>query len=331
MNVRSASILLCTYNRAALLRDTLTALQAMDAVADCATEIIVVDNNSTDDTPAVIAQSAAAGPLPVIHLYESRQGKSFALNTGFARARGDVLALTDDDVQPAPDWLARIVANFRRLDGVSFVFGKVLPRWGSPPPPELLEPMARDLWGPLALVDYGDEPTVYSAELPGQRLPVGANVAFATSALRTVGNWRTDLGKVNNTLIAGEDHELFIRLRRFGLFSGYYDPQVTVRHYVPPYRLTPQYFRRWNFWWGKTQALMLPELFLELDLTRVPHVTGVPRFIYRQGLQQIGRWLRTLPRRDRLARMSAESRMMQSLGLVTECWRRHLQRRRAAL
>jgi glycosyltransferase involved in cell wall biosynthesis len=331
MKVGSASILICSYNRAALLRETLAALQAMDPVADCATEIIVVDNNSTDETPAVIAQSAAAGPLPVIHLNETRQGKSFALNTGFARARGEVIALTDDDVLPAPGWLARIVADFRRLDGVSFVCGKVLPRWGSPPPPELLHPRARDLWGPLALVDYGDEPFVYEPELPGHRLPVGANVAFAAAALRIVGNWRTDLGKVNNTLIAGEDHELFVRLRRFGLFSGYYDPEVTVRHYVPPHRLTRQYFRRWNFWWGKTQALMLPDLFLELDMARVPHVKGVPRFIYRESLQQLGRWLGTLPRRDRLARMTEESRMMQLFGLVTECWRRDLRRRGAAL
>ena len=111
---------------------------------------------------------------------ESKQGKSFALNCALAHARGEILALTDDDVLPAPDWLARIVADFREHD-VTFVFGKVLPRWGAMPPPELLGRRAQDIWGPLAIVDYGDTPQVYSPDCTGQRLPIGANVAFAAA------------------------------------------------------------------------------------------------------------------------------------------------------
>src|SRR5205085_8446318 len=64
-------------------------------------------------------------------------------------------------------------------------------------------------------------------------------------------------GKVNNTLISGEDHEIFMRLRRRSLYAGYYDPELTVRHYVPPGRLTRRYFRQWYFWHGKTQALKI--------------------------------------------------------------------------
>ena len=100
-------------------------------------------------------------------------------------------------------------------DGVVFVFGKVLPRWGVTPPPEMVTVRARDIWGPLALVDYGDETIQYDAAAFGtQRLPVGANLAIRRDAIERVGGWRTDLGKVDNTLIAGEDHELCVRLYR---------------------------------------------------------------------------------------------------------------------
>ncbi len=324
MKVDRATVLVCTYNRAPLLRQTLEALRTMDAVTGCDVDITVVDNNSTDDTPAVVAEAARDAGIRVTYLREQQQGKSFALNRGLAGARGDIVALTDDDVLPSADWLGRIVADFRERN-VTFVFGKVLPWWGCFPPPELLTRRAQEIWGPLAIVDYGDVPTAYVKEHTGQRLPVGANLAFATAALVTIGGWRTDLGKVNNTLISGEDHEIFMRLRRFDLYAGYYDPLVQVRHYVPASRLTRRYFRNWFFWHGKTQALMLDDLYATLDMSRVPRVAGVPRFLYRQAFQQWCKWLGKLGGRDALGVLIEELRMLQFAGLFVERWRRQAQ------
>lgn len=322
MKVTSASIVVCTYNRAAMLRETLAALQDMAVPDGCACDIVVVDNNSTDTTREVIAQFAAA-KFPVVYLHEGRQGKSFALNRALAHCQSDIIVLTDDDVLPAANWLERIVAVFRERD-VTFVFGKVLPRWGCVPPPELLTLRAQDIWGPLAIVDYGDQPVEYVASSTGQRLPIGANLAFARDALVKIGGWRTDLGKVNNTLISGEDHEIFMRLRRANAYAGYYDPQNAVKHYVPPSRLTRQYFRRWFFWHGKTEALMLDELFYDLDMSRVPRIGGVPRFLYRQAARQLWMWLRQLGSHDALAVFIEELRSLQYLGLMAEGWRHYL-------
>jgi glucosyl-dolichyl phosphate glucuronosyltransferase len=321
VKVGSASILICTYNRARLLRDTLAALQALTLPPDCDVEIIVVDNNSSDNTPLVVAEARRDARIRVVAARETSQGKSFALNRGLEMAGGDIVALTDDDVWPDPDWLSRIVSDFRERD-VTFVFGKVLPRWGQLPPPEILTPPAQDIWGPLAIVDYGDEPVDYVAESTGQRLPIGANLAFAREALVTIGGWRTDLGKVNNTLISGEDHEIFMRVRRYGLYRGYYDPAVSVRHFVPASRLTREYFRRWFFWHGKTQALMLEDLHPDLELSRVPRIAGVPRFLYRQTVEQLWQWVRALGRRDALGVMTEELRAIQFVGMLCECWRR---------
>ena len=321
MTVTSATILICSYNRAALLRESLKSMSALTPPPNCEVEIIVVDNNSTDTTSQVIAEAATQSPFRIIGLQETSQGKSFALNRGLQAATGDIIALTDDDVWPDAEWLHRIVARFRERE-VTFVFGKVLPRWGTVPPADLLTTSAQDIWGPLALVDYGDEPAEYVAERTGQRLPIGANLAFRRDALLRVGGWRTDLGKVNNTLTSGEDHEIFCRLRRFNLYSGFYDPAIAVRHYVPARRLTRGYFRQWFFWSGKTHALMLNDLYPHLDIDRVMHIGGVPRFLWRQALQQLNRYLWTrYPRTPALAALKEELRLLQYCGLIAGCWR----------
>jgi glycosyltransferase involved in cell wall biosynthesis len=314
------SIVICTYNRAWLLRETLAALQTIDLPDECRTEIIVVDNNSTDDTAAIVAEAARDSRVPLVSLFEPRQGKSFALNTALSHAQGEILAHLDDDVLPSREWLARIVRSFRERD-VTFVFGKVLPRWVCPPPPELLTPPAQEIWGPLGLVDYGDEPVEYRPESTAQRLPVGGNLAFSRAALVEIGGWRNDLGKVNNTLISGEDYEIFMRLRRFRLYAGYYDPAAAVRHFVPAERLTRRYFRRWFFWHGKTQALMLGAVYPELDMSSVPTIAGVPRFVYRQAVQQCIRYLRSRVSGPTLTARIAELHLIRYLGLLVGCYR----------
>src|SRR5262245_9219454 len=116
--VESLSVLICTYNRSQLLKQTLDTLQRATPPPNCAVEIIVVDNNSSDDTHDVVGRNATTGQFPVRYLFERQQGKGFALNSGLAIARGDVIALTDDDVLPTRDWLVRLCANFESADMV---------------------------------------------------------------------------------------------------------------------------------------------------------------------------------------------------------------------
>jgi GT2 family glycosyltransferase len=187
-----------------------------------------------------------------------------------------------------------------------------------PPPSYLLTRRAQDIWGPLALVDYGDEPILYSAEVPKQRRPVGANLAFRRDVIEAIGGWRTDLGKVNNSLISGEDHEIFFRLRRAGQYRGIYDPRIRVVHDVPASRLRRSYFRRWFFFAGLTRARMREDLYDWPDLTRVPHIAGVPRFLYRELIRECMRFLRTLAS-GRLERFIQQLQIVRLLGLMWGC------------
>jgi hypothetical protein len=112
-----------------------------------------------------------------------------------------------------------------------------------------------------------------------------------------------------------------MRLRRFNLYAGYYDPELTVRHLVPAARLTRRYFRQWFFWHGKTQALMLDDLYPQLDMARVPHVARIPRFAYRQALHQVWRWMSTR-HGDPLIALAEELRLLRYTGLFAGCWQR---------
>src|SRR4030095_14375647 len=165
-------------------------------------------------------------------------------------------------------------------------------------------------------------------DAPGQRLPIGANVAISRDALLTIGGWRTDLGKFNNSLLSGEDHEIFMRLRRCGLYAGYYDPRIVVHHYVPAHRLTRSYFRRWFYWNGKTAARMLPDMYPELDMSRVPRIAGVPRFAIRQALQQGREWAAMRLRHNTLEALIEELTFIRYIGMFVQCWQHSRQARR---
>ena len=168
----------------------------------------------------VAAGGRARRAFPITLLQRTPAGQELrAQHAGSRRARGDVVALTDDDVLPATDWLRADRRGLPRRSDVTFVFGKVLPRWGCTPPPELLTSAGAGHLGSArdrrlrrrAAVDY-------RADSQGQRLPIGANLAFRAIGAGHDRRLADRPGKVNNTLISGEDHEIFMRLRRHGLY-----------------------------------------------------------------------------------------------------------------
>ena len=146
------TLLVCTFNRCGDLRELLETAFVQTTDGTFTYEVLVVDNNSTDDTRAVVEAFLTRSPRKVRYLFEGRQGKSYALNTGVAAARGAIVTIVDDDFILPPDWVQKIVAAFRADPARSFVSGKILPRWLGDLPGWL----SPDLWSPVALIDYGD-------------------------------------------------------------------------------------------------------------------------------------------------------------------------------
>jgi len=194
----------------------------------------------------------------------------------------------------------------------------VLPWWAAQPPPMFTDPRIQPLWGPLGLLDHGDTVQRHVDDDRRRRLPIGGNLAFRRETLVAVGGWRTDLGKVDNTLICGEDHEIFLRLRRVGLYVGVYDPAIRVRHFIPEMKVRTTYFRHWFYWRGKTIARMADDVYRPLDLTRTVRIFGIPRFLFRQCLQQVRQLVWHSIVGDRVDRLVEQAHTVEYFGMFSE-------------
>jgi glycosyltransferase involved in cell wall biosynthesis len=274
-----ATVLIATYNRAALLDETLASLARL-RVSTLTWDAIVVDNNSTDDTRAVVERHIAQFPVRLQYLFEARQGRSSALNAGIAQAEGTVLAFTDDDVRVVEGWLEAAAGPLLRgEDTIAYSGGPVRPIWGAPPPP-WLDLTRGDLWGTIAIQDHGQDAFVYEER---RKVPLGANMAARRELFQRIGGFRADLGRTGGRLVLGQEvPELLLRARGAGL-RGVYVPAMEVHHHIPAKRLTPSYFRTWWFGKGVSRAAlerMQPVTELGVDLRETPHIIGVPRYMY---------------------------------------------------
>ena len=241
------SVVIVTRNRSSLLEATLDGLRGQDFRPD--DEVVVVDNGSTDATPDVIARAARGFPARFTAFRETTPGKTPALNKGIATTTGEILALTDDDVIVAEDWIATIRQAF--LEGpVDLAGGRVDPRWEAAPPGWLhIEEDGRygQLTSPLALLHYGE-----AGEL-GERTAVGANLAVRRRVFDHLGGFAPHLGRSPGTLLCGEDHDFCQRAAAAG-YRCEYRPELRARHWVPAERTRLTYYLRWFFWSGVTNA-----------------------------------------------------------------------------
>jgi GT2 family glycosyltransferase len=247
--VLTISVVIATHNRASLLRATLERLQHQ--AFEAGDEVIVIDNASTDTTSQVIAEAARGFTIPLHLRHDPAPGKAPAMNAAIAHARGDVLALTDDDVLVSADWVATIRGLFSE-SSMALVGGRVDPHWQRPAPAWLqVEHQGRygPLSSPLALLHYGE------AQNLGKRTAVGANMAVRRSVFEALGGFAPHLGKRRGTLLCGEDHVFCVR----AVGAGYrceYRPELRVQHWVPAERTKVRYFLRWFFWSGITNAII---------------------------------------------------------------------------
>lgn len=247
----SLSIVVCTYNRCGSLRETLAALGRQTVSEGVRLDILVVDNNSTDGTRAVVEAAARSLPWPVRYLFEGQQGLSYARNRGIRESNGELIFFTDDDVLPEPSWV-QALHDACVTYHADCMGGKILPLWLGPRPAWTEHPsLQTPLWALLALLDQGDQMLV--AEKAYGNFLYGANLGFRRSALLELGFFRTDLGVRGSKKYVGEETEMLERFARAGK-RIVYTPQAVVHHKVPPERLRMAYLRAWRFQWGKMTA-----------------------------------------------------------------------------
>src|ERR1051325_7818256 len=157
------SVVIGTYNRCDVLRGALESLLSQDS-GGIDYEVIIVDNNSTDDTRNMVeGLRDKFGSSNLIYCFERTQGVSHARNRGISMARGRLIAFTDDDIRPAENWIASVREGFDKFPNADCIGGRVLP----PPKTEVPVWLTQRHWTPLALLDLGDKPI----DLDGRKGP----------------------------------------------------------------------------------------------------------------------------------------------------------------
>jgi glucosyl-dolichyl phosphate glucuronosyltransferase len=316
-----ATVLVCTWNRARRLDETLTSIARMKVPSRLRWEVVVVDNNSSDETAAVVAGRVQSFPTALHYVFERRQGKSRAMNAGIAASSAPILAFADDDIRVDRGWIDALVDAFERHPDISYVGGPVAPIWEAPCP-SWFGATQKVLWGTLAILDYGREPFVFEER---RLIPLGANFAIRRSLVERIGDFDPLLGRNGvDTLLGQELPEFFARARGVGV-RGLYVPGMRIQHHVPASRLQPPYFRRWWYGKGVSRARLEarhPITELGVDLRTVPTIGGIPRFLFGSALRDAMRWMHAALRRDRGGRFAAETQLWYFCGQLRERLRR---------
>jgi glycosyltransferase involved in cell wall biosynthesis len=313
------SVIIPTYNRAEELGETLRSLASIRSAGDW--EVIVVDNNSTDDTASVVASIRASFPVRLQLLHEREQGRSAALNAGVGAATGDIIAIADDDYRFDSNWLVAIDEGFRQLD-CGYVGGKTLPRWPDSVPSWVTTASGRQR-AVLGVADYGTDIMEF-----GTSPALGGNTAVRRETIERVGLWSNAIGRKAGTLLGQEQREWGVRARNAGL-RGFYLPNMIVHHTIPADRLTRRYFYRWFYWHGISRALLYETQGLDMesperdifDFSKVPHVGGVPRYLYRTALHSLGSSVAAQVRGDRATAMDDRLWLCFFAGIVQQRWK----------
>ncbi|MHC4743963.1 MAG: glycosyltransferase, partial [Planctomycetota bacterium] len=227
-NIR-ISVVVCTHRNPVFLAKTLDSL-CRQTLSQDSHEVIVVDNNSNDDTPQVVARYPS-----VRYIFEERLGLSYARNTGVENSEGDIIAFIDDDAEASSQWLEALLEIYDSTRDVWAAGGKVLPIWDSEKPAWLTQEYNRS----LSLVEWGEN----ARALCWPERIIGTNCSFRRRVFDDIGLFDTCLGRIGTALLGNEDTEIQQRIHALGHLV-YYSPQAVVYHHVTASRMTKDYFTR---------------------------------------------------------------------------------------
>ena len=313
------TVLVCTFNRSADLAATLDSLKHLQVDAPLTWEVIVVDNNSTDDTREVVARRAREFPTALHYLFEATQGKSNALNTGLRAARGRLIAFTDDDVRVPTQWLMKSIAPLLEDPTLAYTGGPVRPLWGGRKPSWLNE--RGRMGGTIAVMDHGTEPFIFEEH---GTIPLGVNMTIRRELVEEIGGFHPDLGRTGRSLLGQEQADFFYGSRHADA-RGLYVPGAVLDHVVPVSRLSRKYFRRWWYWKGLSHARLHAlhgATELGLDLRHVSRLAGVPRYMLRSFAQHFAGWVAATLLLRRRQRAEHFCMMAYVIGYARESRRR---------
>jgi glycosyltransferase involved in cell wall biosynthesis len=302
------TVILCTHNRCRSLARALESVAASELPTSIEWDVLVVDNNSRDQTREVVEVFCRRDPGRFRYLFEPQPGKSYALNRGIREACGEILAFMDDDVTVEPTWLQNLTATLHDNEWVG-AGGRILPEKAFSLPRWLALDGPYAMSGILALFDLGD--TAGQLKLT----PFGTNMAFRKKMFEKYGGFRTDLGPTPGSEIRNEDTEFGRRVMEAGEHLRY-EPSAVVYHEVPQHRLRKEYFLRWRFDYGRAKIRVK---IMNPDVWGIPwRYISISNRLLRVLPRTTMRWLLTSDPRERFFNKCL---VFMTIGEIVEIYR----------
>jgi len=299
------SVIICTYNRCEGLRQTLESFCNLLIPQDIRWELIIADNNSEDDTKGVCQYFEAE--LPIRYIFEPRQGKNFAQNSGVSQATGKLIAVTDDDVNVDSHWLASLWDASRQYPEAIVFGGRVLPRWEGSPPDWMLQNCKTILSGVAVSFDIGD---VARFLKPEEGVFYGVNMAFRSGVFHSGHKFREDIGMTGDQPLPGDETWLIKRILADG-GKAIYLPSAVIYHRNQQERMTEQYVRKWFIGEGISQIRLG-----DVDMSH--SWFGIPRYMWRKLIENALKYGCTRWTRSSDVWLRAEISMATAWGMITE-------------
>jgi len=244
----------------------------MGVPEDLQWELLVVDNNSSDETREVVESFSCGSQLRPRYVLENKSGLSHARNRGVKESLGDIVSFLDDDVVVATDWLAQIRLAFANYKAVC-VGGRVLLRGN----PEMPSWWHSSLDVPVGKFDRGED-VIFGETDDTQLIGIGANMSFRRATLEKYGLFDTEMGRIGKQQRTGEETDMVVRLRRNSELVIYY-PSAVVYHCISSERFSKRYLRlnayHFGMWRSVAERERLSEHF---------KLFGAPLWLYRATL-----------------------------------------------
>ena len=211
-------------------------------------EILLVNNNSTDDTEEECRRFAADYPdVTFRYVVETNQGLSYARNRGLVEASGDILIYVDDDATVCTAYLREYARFFKQNPQAMGAGGPVFPVYESESPRWMSYFTLNLITGYLYLGKA-------EKEFPKGKFPIGANSAFRKEVFDRITPFDVELGRKGDSLIGAEEKDVYDRMRTAGM-KIFYLPKAMLYHYISDTKLTKSYFDRLTYSIGVSERM----------------------------------------------------------------------------
>ncbi len=246
------SVVIATYNREKYIGRALEGLRCQ-TLDFSEFEVLVIDNNCSDSTMQVVEMFAKAYPeFPLRTMQEPKQGLSHGRNRGVNESRAPILTFLDDDAVAPPDFLSKAVGYLDARPELMAIGGKIIPEFVDGKP----DWYTRYYWGVTGQFDAGEAP---GAMLEWGKFPCGSNMTFRREFFNQFGLFNPNLGRKGAILLAGEEKELFGRVKGEARRSVWYYPDLSVRHLVDNQKLNPHYLKKFCIGFALGERLEVAE------------------------------------------------------------------------